>query len=223
MSQHPNGTALPTAVPSISGATLPDGLGRLLAQAEGQRARALPPLEKWNPAYCGEMDLRITASGEWFHEGSKMTRQKLVDLFATVLWREQTETADGIQDRYFLKTPVEKIGIQVEDVPLLVIDVEQVESDGQVWIQCTTKTGDVVFADAEHPIFMRQFFSGQLLDGQEQGEWRPYIRVRRNLEALIHRNAFYHLLGWAVLDESGDVPVMHLRSGDQQFSLGGLA
>lgn len=210
MSQHSNETQ-----PAIG---LPDGLGRLLAQAEGQRARALPPLEKWNPAYCGEMDLKITANGEWFHEGSKMTRQKLVDLFATVLWREQTETADGVQDRYFLKTPVEKIGIQVEDVPLLVTQVDQVESDGQVWIQCTTKTGDVVFADAEHPIFMRQFFKGQ-----DQGEWRPYIRVRRNLEALIHRNAFYHLLGWAVLDESNDVPVMHLRSGDQQFSLGGLA
>ncbi len=197
MSQHSNGTQ--------SSATLPDGLGRLLLQAEGQRARALPSLEKWNPTYCGEMDLKITANGDWFHEGARMTRQKLVDLFATVLWREQLEG----QDRFFLKTPVEKIGIQVEDVPLLVIDVDQVESDGKIWIQCTTKTGDVVFADAEHPIFMRQY----------QGEWRPYIRVRRNLEALIHRNAFYHLLTWAQIEECAEQPTVHVISGDQRFVL----
>lgn len=189
-----------------SSATLPDGLGELLVQAEGQRARALPPLEKWHPDYCGEMDLKITANGEWFHEGTRMTRQKLVDLFATVLWREPL---DGI-DRYFLKTPVEKIGIQVEDVPLLVTQVDQVESDGKLWIQCTTKTGDMVFADADHPIFMRVY----------QGEWRPYVRIRRNLEALIHRNAFYHLLGWAKLEESDTHSIMRLCSGDQQFELG---
>lgn len=188
-----------------SSATLPDGLGELLVQAEGQRARALPPLEKWHPDYCGEMDLKITANGEWFHEGTRMTRQKLVDLFATVLWREPL---DGI-DRYFLKTPVEKIGIQVEDVPLLVTQVDQVESDGKLWIQCTTKTGDMVFADADHPIFMRVY----------QGEWRPYVRIRRNLEALIHRNAFYHLLGWAKLEESDTHSIMRLCSGDQQFEL----
>ena len=200
MSQHSNGNRSP--------ATLPDGLGQLLAQAESQRARALPPLEKWNPAYCGEMDLKIAANGEWWHEGTRMTRQKLVDLFATVLWREPL---DG-QDHYFLKTPVEKIGIDVEDVPLLVIDVAQVESDGQLWIQCTTKTGDVVFADAEHPIFMRAY----------QGQWRPYIRVRRNLEALIHRNAFYHLVGWALWVETARGSVLRLHSGDQCFELGQL-
>ena len=200
MSQHSNGNQSP--------ATLPDGLGKLLLQAEGQRARALPPLEKWHPDYCGEMDLKIAANGDWWHEGARMTRQKLVDLFATVLWREPL---DGI-DRYFLKTPVEKIGIQVEDVPLLVTEVDQVEADGQTWIQCTTKTGDVVFADAEHPIFMRAY----------QGEYRPYIRVRRNLEALIHRNAFYHLFGWAKIDDSGTQSIMRLSSGDQQFELGQL-
>ena len=90
MSQHSNGNQSP--------ATLPDGLGKLLLQAEGQRARALPPLEKWHPDYCGEMDLKIAANGDWWHEGARMTRQKLVDLFATVLWREPL---DGI-DRYFL-------------------------------------------------------------------------------------------------------------------------
>lgn len=212
MSQHSNGTPLPQPTVTKSPSQLPDGLGKLLAQAEGQRARALPPLEKWNPAYCGEMDLKICANGEWFHEGSKMTRQKLVDLFATVLWREQTEDGGSEKDRYFLKTPVEKIGIQVEDVPLLISQVDQVESDGQIWIQCTSKTGDVVFADAEHPIFMRAY----------QGELRPYIRVRRNLEALIHRNAFYHLLSWAELDESASGTVMRIRSGDQCFELGAV-
>ncbi|MEC7118788.1 MAG: DUF1285 domain-containing protein [Pseudomonadota bacterium] len=180
---------------------MPTGLSQILAQADQARTRALPPLDKWNPSYCGEMDLRIAANGEWWHEGIRMTRQKLVDLFATVLWRED--------DRYFLKTPVEKIGIQVEDVPLLVTQVEQIEADGQTWIQCQTKTGDTVFADAEHPIFMRAY----------QGEMRPYILIRRNLEALIHRNAFYHLLNMADLLEQAGQPIMRLYSGGQVFEL----
>lgn len=182
----------------------PNGLGRLLADPTPVRKRPPPPLEKWNPPYCGEMDLRITAQGEWFHEGVRMTRQSLVDLFATVLWREE--------DRYFLKTPVEKIGIIVEDVPLLAIDVDQVEQDGMMYLQLTTKTGDVVLADADHPIQMREYL----------GEMRPYIRVRRNLEALIHRNVFYHLVNMGELVESEHGTSVRLQSGDQVFELGAI-
>lgn len=185
----------------------PDGLGRLLAEAQQNKRRAPPPLEKWHPAYCGEMDLRIDAQGEWWHEGSRMTRQSLVDLFATVLWREDM---DGV-DRYFLKTPVEKIGIVVDDVPLLVVDVEQSSADdGQSLLHFRTKNGDVVTADAEHPIFMREF----------NGQMRPYLTIRRNLDALIHRNAFYHLIDLGEWVETASGLALQVQSGTQVFSLG---
>lgn len=195
----------PQNQPSATLTHTPNGLGRLLADPTPVHKRPPPPLEKWNPPYCGEMDLRITAQGEWFHEGTRMTRQSLVDLFATVLWREE--------DRYFLKTPVEKIGITVEDVPLLATQVEQVTIDGVEYLQFATKTGDVVLADAEHPLLMREF----------GGELRPYIRVRRNLDALIHRNAFYHLVNLGELVESVDGVQIRLRSGREMFELGAIA
>lgn len=187
-----------------------DSLSRLLVDEHGQPLKAMPPVEKWNPKYCGEMDLVIRANGEWWNEGVRMTREPLIKLYSTVLWREE----DGGEDRYYLKTPAEKIQIQVEDAPLLVVDVAQVEDDGKVFIRCTTKTGDVVIADSKHPILMRK----SKLDGVD--EIRPYIRIRRNLDALIHRNAFYHLIGWSELQSMDAGEVMVLQSGQERFVLG---
>jgi hypothetical protein len=187
-----------------------DSLSRFLVDENGQAIKAAPPLEKWNPEYCGEMDLLIRANGEWWHEGVRMTREPLIKLFATVLWRE----VDAKGDHYYLKTPAEKIKIQVEDVPLLVVDVSQVVDNGQTFIRCTTKTGDVVIADAEHRIEMRTF------NQHGVDEIRPYIRIRRNLDALIHRNAFYHLVGWSELQPTDAGEAMILHSGLEQFILG---
>ncbi|GAC1373163.1 MAG: DUF1285 domain-containing protein [Aquirhabdus sp.] len=194
---------------SITTANL-DSLSRLLVDEHGQPLKAMPPVEKWNPKYCGEMDLVIRANGEWWNEGVRMTREPLINLYSTVLWRE----VDGNEDRYYLKTPAEKIQIQVEDAPLLVVDVAQVEDDGRVFIRCTTKTGDVVIADAEHPIVMRTF------NNEGVDEIRPYIRIRRNLDALIHRNAFYHLIGWSELQPFEGGEAMVLQSGQERFVLG---
>ena len=187
-----------------------DALSRLLVDENGQPLKAMPPVEKWNPKYCGEMDLVIRANGEWWSDGVRMTREPLIKLYSTVLWREE----EGTENRYYLKTPAEKIQIQVEDAPLLVVDVTQVEDDGQVFIRCTTKTGDVVIADAEHPIVMRTFNH----DGVD--EIRPYIRIRRNLDALIHRNAFYHLVGWSDMQPNNAGEAMVLQSGQERFILG---
>ncbi len=183
-----------------------DAISRLLVGADGKPTKTLPPLEKWNPEYCGEMDLVIRANGEWWHEGTRMTREPLIKLFSTVLWREG--------DEYFLKTPVEKIKIQVIDAPLMVVDVEQVEDEGKTFVRCTTKTGDIVIADAEHAIEMRDY----VVDGVN--EVRPYIRIRRNLDALIHRNAFYHLVNWSTLEQTSAGEAMVLHSGDERFVLG---
>ena len=187
-----------------------DSLSRLLVDEDGKPLKAIPPVEKWNPKYCGEMNLVIRANGEWWNEGVRMTREPLIKLYSTVLWREEDQ--DG--DRYYLKTPAEKIQIQVEDAPLLVVDVAQVEDAGQIFIRCTTKTGDVVIASAEHPIEMRIFTQNGV------DEIRPYIRIRRNLDALIHRNAFYHLVSWSDLQPMDTGEAMVLTSGREQFVLG---
>ncbi|MFC3903504.1 hypothetical protein SAMN05421749_102296 [Acinetobacter marinus] len=163
--------------------------------------RSIPPLEKWNPDYCGEMDLVIKANGEWWHEGRPIRRQKMVDLFAKILWKEQ--------DDYFLKTPVEKIKIQVEDAPLLISAVDQVEIDGKQYLQMTTQNQDVFVIDAEHPIYMRAF----------DGEMRPYVKVRYELEALVQRNVFYHLVNYGELYDEPNCTCLKLHSGDAQFTL----
>ena len=178
-------------------------IAALLRQHQGDSVRgAIPPVDQWNPTFCGKMNLTVKSNGEWWHEGSKINRDALIKLFASVLWRE-----DG---NYFLKTPVEKIQIEVEDAPLLVTHIEEVTSDGKRYLTCMTQTGDVVVIDEQHPVFLRDY----------QGELRPYINVRWDLDALIHRNAFYHLLDSGEFVEQNGSTVVKLTSGDFEFNLG---
>lgn len=93
------------------------------------------------------MDLIIKANGEWWHEGQLMKRQSMLDLFSSVLWQEA--------GKFYLKTPVEQIEIEVEDAPLLVNRVEQVQIDGQAYLQLTTTNQDVVLVDDAHPILCK--------------------------------------------------------------------
>lgn len=159
------------------------------------------PLEQWQPKFCGEMDLVIKANGEWWHEGKPIRRQKLIDLFAKVLWREN--------DEYFLKTPVEKIKIQVEDAPLQVIAADTVILDGLTYLQLRTQTQDIVIVDDAHPIFIRTY----------QQEQRPYVHVRFGLNALIQRAAFYHLVQLGELGEMDGETCLKLTSGNHDFCL----
>ncbi|MCZ4142826.1 hypothetical protein BZG17_34095, partial [Escherichia coli] len=111
--------------------------------------RSIPPLEQWHPKHCGKMDLTVKANGEWWHEGQLIKRQALLDLFTKVLWKEE--------GKFYLKTPVEQIEIEVEDEPLLVNQVDQIEISGDEFLQLTTTNQDVILVDAEHPIFMREY------------------------------------------------------------------
>ncbi|CAM9393586.1 MULTISPECIES: DUF1285 domain-containing protein [Acinetobacter] len=165
--------------------------------------RSIPPLEQWQPKHCGKMDLKVKANGEWWHEGQLIKRQALLDLFTKVLWKEQ--------GKFYLKTPVEQIEIEVEDEPLLVNQVDQVEIEGQTYLQVTTTNQDICLVDSEHPIFMREF----------QGELRPYVHIRFGINALIQRHAFFHLIeyGSLVENEQGDT-ILSLQSGDLHLQLG---
>ena len=177
-------------------------IAALLRQHQGNGARAIPPVDQWNPQFCGTMNLTVKSNGEWWHEGSKINRDAMIKLFASVLWCES--------GNYFLKTPVEKIQIEVEDAPLLVTHIEEVSNDGKVYLTCVTQTGDVIVIDEQHPVFLRDY----------QGELRPYINVRWDLDALIHRNAFYHLLDSGEFVEQNGSTVVKLTSGDFEFNLG---
>ena len=131
-----------------------DALSQYLKSAAGAReGRAIPPLDKWHPEDIADMDLVIKANGEWWHEGGQMTRESLVSLFATILWKEEN---NGVTE-YFLKTPVQKIRIQVEDAPLLINDVGIVHEDDVSWLEFTTTTGDVVRLDDEHQITLQTY------------------------------------------------------------------
>lgn len=211
-----------------------DALSQYFKSAAGIReGRAIPPLENWHPEQVEDMDLTIKANGEWWHEGVHMTRQSLVNLFATILWKE--ENAGKVE--YFLKTPVQKLRIQVEDAPLLINDVGIVDEDDKRWLEFTTTTGDVVRLDDEHTISLRAYIpeddtsninASNIYDNDKNEEnkpsesdtqVRPYMMVRNNLHALIGRNAFYHLTEIGELTERGGETILTLQSGGKSYAL----
>lgn len=178
-------------------------IAQYLKDGQSGHKRSIPPLDQWHPKHCGAMDLKVLANGEWWHDGQLIKRQALIDLFSTVLWKE-----DG---KFYLKTPVEQIEIQVEDEPLFVNQVDHVEIDAKNYIQFTTTTQDLIIVDQEHPIFMREY----------QGELRPYVHVRFGINALIQRAAFFHLveMGELLENEQGE-SILVLQSGDLRLQLG---
>lgn len=193
-----------------------DTLSQYLKQSASERqGRAIPPLDKWHPEQIADMDLLIKANGEWWHEGGHMTRQSLVSLFATILWKEESE---GVIE-YFLKTPVQKLRIQVEDVPLLINDVGIVTEDGISWLEFTTTTGDVVRLDEAHSIELRPYHVAERNQEDNDLHIRPYMLVRNDLEALIGRNTFYHLTNIGELTEQNGDTVLTLQSGGQSYQL----
>ncbi|HEV7440489.1 MAG TPA: DUF1285 domain-containing protein [Methylobacterium sp.] len=152
-------------------------LARLSAALGDQPKRGLPPLEAWNPPYCGEIDMRIAADGTWFHNGTPIRRPALVKLFATILRREP----DG---RIVLVTPVERVGITVEDAPFVAVEMA-VEGTGEARrIAFRTNVDDLVPLDAEHALRFEE---------DSEGGFRPYIHVRRGLWALLTRALAYDL------------------------------
>ena len=208
-----------------------DALSQYFKSAPSIReGRAIPPLENWNPEQVTDMDLTIKANGEWWHEGGHMTRQSLVSLFATILWKEENNGAV----EYFLKTPVQKLRIHVEDAPLLINDVGIVEEQGESWLEFTTTTGDVVRLDDELPISLRAYTMKDSDDNshsdksknkednkstESSTQIRPYMMVRNGLEALIGRNAFYHLTEIGELTEREGETILTLQSGDNAYTL----
>ena len=165
------------------------------ARAVRAKGKGLPPVHLWNPPFCGDLDMRIARDGTWFYLGTPIGRPELVRLFSTILRR------DG--DDYFLVTPVEKVGITVDDAPFVAVDFEAEGTGAAQTLRFEPNVGDHVTAGPDTPI--------RVTRDPETGEPSPYVLVRANLEALIDRKSFYRLVeigdrhdGWFGLWSGGE-------------------
>ncbi len=152
------------------------GLDELVKAAQGDR---LPPVQKWDPPYCGDIGMRIRADGTWLYQNSPIGRKPLVKLFSRILRRD----ADG---RTYIVTPVEKVDVTVDDAPFLAVEM-QVENRGRdQQLIFRTNVDDIVRCGPEHPLrFAREPGSNGL---------KPYLLVRGRLEALVTRALYYDLV-----------------------------
>lgn len=156
-------------------------LSRLSAALGELPKRGLPPVERWDPPYCGAIDIRIAADGTWFHNGSPIRRDKLVRLFASILRREP----DG---RTVLVTPVESVGITVDDAAFVAVEMAVDGSGAERRVSFRTNVDDLVSVDAEHAL---------RFEAAPDGALKPYLHVRRGLWALVTRALTYDLVDLA--------------------------
>ena len=180
----------------------PRGLEALQAAIGSASVRKLPPIHLWNPPFCGDIDMRIARDGTWFYGGTPIGRAPLVQLFASVLRREK--------DRFVLVTPVEKVGITVEDAPFLAVEMQASGLPGSQNIAFRTNVEDWVNVDADHPL---RFEPGEA-DGL-----KPYVRVRGDLWALVKRALFYDLVDCGEVRDIGGKALFGVASAGTFFPM----
>ncbi|MGO4198492.1 DUF1285 domain-containing protein [Rhizobium sp. YAF28] len=187
------------------------GLAALISrasEAKSGKKRGLPPVEKWNPPFCGDIDMEIRADGTWFYMGTPIGRAPLVQLFSTVLRKDE----DG---KTYLVTPVEKVGIRVIDAPFVAVEMNVSERDGQQVLTFRTNVGDVIEAGKDHPLRFPDH-------GPEYGkdsELKPYLHVRGRLEALVSRAVMYELVELGEVAEVAGREMFVVRSGGEIFPI----
>ena len=139
--------------------------------------KGLPPVHLWNPPFCGDLDMRIAADGTWYYMGTPIGRPALVRLFSTILKRE-----DG---KHFLVTPVEKVGIRVDDAPFLAVEMVKEPGDAGRSLRFRTNVDDWVDCDSEHSL---------RFEPSAEGGLTPYLHVRADLWAKVTRALYYDLV-----------------------------
>ena len=179
-------------------------LGDLIALAKASGGK-LPPVDKWHPENCGQMDMVIKRDGSWWHEGTRITRAPLIKLFSTVLRKDE----DG---ETYLVTPAEKIQIIVECAHFLVTRVD-VEGQGEAQrLFFTTNMDEVIEAGPEHIL--------RVETDEETLEPTPLVRVRGRLDAMLMRPVFYELVEHAVERQTKDGAQLGVYGGGAFFPLG---
>ncbi len=173
-------------------------LDEIVSQIEAQ---STPPVHLWKPASIGEIDIHIDSNGFWYHQGDRIVRDQLVQLFASILWCEA--------EQYFLVTPQEKLKIKVDDVPYVIQQAGLVENS---WL-VTTNTHEQVIINEQHPVALRQY-KNQLL---------PYVRIRYELWARVNRSVYFQWVTQALEQQADDQQAIQgavsLLSGDYHFAL----
>nr|WP_244464842.1 DUF1285 domain-containing protein [Martelella endophytica] len=162
-------------------------------------ARGPAPVERWNPPFCGDIDMEIRRDGSWFYGGTPIGRPALVRLFSTVLRRDE----DG---RTYLVTPVEKVGIRVEDAPFLAVGMEKSGPEEAPVITVRTNLGDVATIDSSH-----------LLRFDTDDGLKPYVLIRGRLEALFSRALTYDLMALGETAEIAGEDMFVIRSSGETF------
>jgi len=153
----------------------PDLFAAAVKKASG--AKGLPPVHLWNPEFCGDIDMHIKRDGSWHYMGSAISRPAMVKLFSTILRHDD----DG---KFYLVTPVEKVGIRVDDAPFVAVEMQCAGKGRDQILHFRTNVDDVIILDDDHPLH---------IEYSDEGEPSPYILIRDNLEALIARPVYYQL------------------------------
>jgi hypothetical protein len=161
-----------------------------------------PPVEKWNPPFCGDMDIQIKADGTWCYMGTPIGRMPLVKLFASVLTYQQ--------DQYFLVTPVEKVRIQVADAPFIISQWRYKETESGKAIIFTSNTDD--------EFILSQQYCTALPTSAQSGPL--YLNIHRTMQACFHRNVYYQLAEIASIKMIDDKPCWVVQSAGNDYVLG---
>ena len=165
--------------------------------------KSLPPIEKWNPPFCGDIDMTISKSGKWYYMGSEIKRPAMVKLFSGILRLESDNS-------YYLVTPVEKVRIQVEDAPFVAVAITKEQSEGMNTVTFRTNLNDEIVLSKENPLS---------IEIKKNDEPSPYITVRNNLRALISRSVFYELVDLAETITIDGVPYLAIKSQGEIFKI----
>jgi hypothetical protein len=188
---------------TLSAARDTSGLEALIARA-ARAGKGAPPVERWNPPFCGDLDMEIKADGTWFYMGTPIGRAPLVRLFSTVLRKDE----DG---KTYLVTPVEKAGIRVIDAPFVAVEMDASGKGEEQVLTFRTNVGDVVEAGQEHPL--------RFVDETDTDGLKPYLHVRGRLEALVARPVMYELVNVGEEIEIDGRLMFSVRSKDMVFPI----
>jgi len=168
-----------------------------------RKKKGIPPVEKWNPPFCGEIDMHILRNGKWTYMGSEIKRPAMIKLFSNIIRLDN----DG---HYYLVTPVEKVRIKVDDVPFVAVSMNKIKDEGVNCLSFTTNVQDEVTLSKENPIEI------VISDNDEPS---PYITIRNNLKALISRSVYYDLINMAEEEIIEDKKFLVIKSNNTLFKL----
>ena len=183
--------------------TRKNGLEGIAAMLPREGGKGLPPVHLWNPPFCGDIDMRIAADGTWFYQKTPIGRPALVKLFASVLKREG--------DKFFLVTPVEKVGIAVDEAPFLAVELSVVAAEGVPALRFRTNVDDWVEAGPGHAF--------RFDEDAGNGGLKPFLHVRRDLWAKVTRALFYDLVEMGEEREVDGKAMFGVASGGEFFSM----